>query len=320
MVGGMEVRWSNIAVGALTLLLICSVPALLIWFSKPTGQHLVEHYVRFNGSIASLYAGSSVLFGGIPIGHVTAVRIDPDDSSLARVDILVDSAVSIYADSRATLRPQGISGISIVDISRGGRMRSRRLEPGEEIAARYSPFRRLLLGLPEMAANGEVLLDRVRAFFTAQNASMANQILANIDKLRIQFAAKSPRISSFRAGTNDAIAQLNQAWAEFHQARGNIDRLADAANAINEEIQNLISAFRGTATNLNRFVEEDRRPIQDFWSNGFSQLSPMIGGLHRLGANLYRLWTEVRKDPVRFFLTAREQQGFQPPPSISQHH
>lgn len=316
----MEVRANHLAVGALTLLLICSVPALLFWFSKPTENNFVAHYIRFKDPVAGVNVGSSILFGGIPIGHVTAVRIDPDDSSLARVDVSVDGTMPIYSDSKATLRLEGISGRVLVDISRGGRERSHRLEPGTEIASRYSPFRRLLLGLPEMVRKGDLLIERVSAFINDQNASLANHILANVAKLRIQFANDAPVIASLRTDTDNAVVQFNQAWAEFQLARGNVDRLAAAATASSEEFQKLTSALRGPAANFSDFVGENRRPVQDFWSNGFSQLSPMIAEIHRVGTSLDRLWTEMRRDPARFFFTDRTQQGFEPPPSIGEHH
>jgi phospholipid/cholesterol/gamma-HCH transport system substrate-binding protein len=316
----MEVRANHLAVGALTLLLICSVPALLFWFSKPTGQNLVEHYVRFKDSVARVNVGSSVLFGGIPIGHVTAVRIDPHDSSLARVDVSVDGAVPIYSDSKAALRLEGISGNFLIDISRGGRERSHRLEPGAEIAARYSPFRRLFLDFPEMVRKGDLLIERVSAFVNDHNAALANHILANIAKLRIQFANDASAIKSLRADADNAVAQFNQAWVEFQLARGNIDRLTAVAKAMSEEIRKLASALRGPAANFSDFVEENRRPVEDFWNNGFSQWSPMIAEIHRVGKSLDRLWTEMRRDPARFFFTDRTQQGFEPPPSISEHH
>src|SRR5262249_19520438 len=159
-----------------------------------------------------------------------------------------------------------ISGISLVDISRGGRMRGRRLEPGEEIAARYSDFRRLFVNLPELATKVDLLMDRVNAFFNTQNQSLANRILANIPRLRSRFATEAPAVERLRVDAHDDVVQLNQAWAEFQQAGGNIDKLAAVAKAIDGEIQSLTSVFRGAATNVNGFVQENRRPVQDFWS------------------------------------------------------
>jgi len=43
--------------------------------------------------------------------------------------------------------------------------------------------------------------------------------------------------------------------AEFHRTGGSIGRFTATAKAINDEIQNIISAFRGTSTNLNHFTD-----------------------------------------------------------------
>jgi len=317
---GMEARVSHLAIGALMLLLVCGIPALLVWSSKSTEQNPVEHYIRFAGSVAGLDVGSSVLLGGIPIGRVTSVRTDPQDTSLARVDISVNGAAPIYSGSKATMERQGISGNVLVNISRGGRMHDRRLKPGEEIVARYSPFAKLLAELPQMEARGNLLLDRASTFINAQDASVADHILANIEKLRIQIATETPAFNSIVAESNDAAVQIRRAWEEFQQESRSIDQLKAAAKAAQKETQDLTSNFSKIETNLGQFIEDNRQPIHDFSSSGYSQISPMISELHQLGLNLERLWTEVRQDPARFFLIDREQQGFVPPPSTSRHH
>ena len=138
--------------------------------------------------------------------------------------------------------------------------------------------------------------------------------------MRIQIATETPAFNSIVAESNDAAVQIRQAWVEFQQESRSIDPLKAAAKAAQKETQNLTSSFSKIETNLRQFIEDNRRPIHDFSSSGYSQLSPMISELHQLGRNLDRLWTEVRQDPARFFLTDREQQGFVPPPSTSRHH
>ena len=315
----MEARASHLAVGAFTLLLIFSVPALVFWANKPTDHGLVEHYIRFRSSVAGLNVGRSVLFGGIPIGHVTAVRIDPNDSSFARVDILVTGVAPISSDSKATMKLQGVTGRVSIDISRGGRVHGRMLIPGEEIAARYSPVGKLLAGVPEMIAQGDLLLKCADAFFNTQNVYNANDILANIDKLRDQIAAETPVFNSLSPGISDAMARFRQVWGEFQQGGENIDRLKASLAAANQSIQTMSATLSTTATSLGRFVDDNRRPIQDFASNGYPQIAPMISDLHRLGRTLNRLWTEMKQDPARFFLTDR-QLGFEPPPDKAQRH
>jgi phospholipid/cholesterol/gamma-HCH transport system substrate-binding protein len=316
----MEPRPSHLTVGALVLLLACSLPVLALWSSRSTGLGLVDHYIRFHGSVVGLEVGSSVLFGGIPVGHVTAIRVDPQNSSLARVDLLVDGSTPIYSDSKATMQMQSIAGNVLIDISRGGGAGSRRLGPGEEVPARYSALGKLLLSLEELPAKGDLLIQGASALLSAQNVALADRILANIDKLRDQIAAETPVFNSLSPGISDAMARFRQAWAEFQQGGENIDRLKASLAAANQSIQTMSATLSTTATSLGGFVDDNRRPIQDFASNGYPQIAPMISDLHRLGRTLNRLWTEMKQDPARFFLTDRQEGGFTaPPPNIGPH-
>src|SRR5579863_7049310 len=104
----METRASHIAVGAFVMLLLLGGFGFVIWVNKFSERAVtVTHFVRFTGSVQGLNTGSAVLFGGIPIGHVTAINVDPQDSSLARVDMSVNAGAPIRTDSIATLELQG---------------------------------------------------------------------------------------------------------------------------------------------------------------------------------------------------------------------
>src|SRR5215467_192919 len=100
----METRASHIAVGAFVLILLFGGLGFLIWVGHFSERVIETHYfTRFSGSVAGLDVNSNVLFGGIPVGHVTSVEVDPQDSSLARVDMLVKADTPIRTDSVATL-------------------------------------------------------------------------------------------------------------------------------------------------------------------------------------------------------------------------
>jgi ABC-type transporter Mla subunit MlaD len=176
------------------------------------------------------------------------------------------------------------------------------------------------LGLQDLPEKGDLVIAGASALFSAENAAMANRILANLDKLRIQFAADAPVFDSLSPAIGDAVARFKQAWAEIQQSGEYIDRLKAVLAAASQAIQSMSGTFGKTATNLGGFVDDNRRPFMDFASNGYPQVAPMISDLHRLGRTLNRLWTEIKEDPARFFLTDRQEGGFQaPPPSIGPH-
>src|SRR5271154_6901771 len=112
----METRASHIAVGAFVMLLLIGGFGFVIWVSKYSQQTVMyNHFARFTGSVQGLNIGTNVLFGGIPIGHVTGISVDSQDPSLARVDMEVNAAVPIRSNSVATLEMQGITGGVLVE-------------------------------------------------------------------------------------------------------------------------------------------------------------------------------------------------------------
>src|SRR5215831_6928971 len=125
----METKASHIAVGAFVLILMFGALGFIIWVGHFSTRVLMsDYYIRFSGSVAGLDVNSNVLFGGIPVGHVTAVEVDPQDSSLARVDLRLKADTPIRTDSVTTLAMQGITGGVLVEISRGTK-RADRLKP-----------------------------------------------------------------------------------------------------------------------------------------------------------------------------------------------
>src|SRR5262245_4077555 len=190
----METKASHIAVGAFVLLLIFGGLGFVIWINKFSEQGaVVGHFARFAGSVAGLNVGSNVLFGGIPIGRVMQIRVDPKDSSLARVDMNVTADAPIRQDSQATLAMQGITGSVLVEISRGSE-ESPRLQPGAEVQSGYSPLERLLTTAPEMLNKANILLDRASDFLNPQNAGTVRHILGNLDQLSDKLSANTGRL------------------------------------------------------------------------------------------------------------------------------
>ena len=86
----METRARHLAVGAFVMVLVICGGLFAVWVAKFSGQvDFMPYYTRFSGSVSQMRTDTVVLFGGIPVGRVTDVRIDPVNSELARVDFVV---------------------------------------------------------------------------------------------------------------------------------------------------------------------------------------------------------------------------------------
>ncbi len=309
----METRASHIAVGAFVMLLLLGGFGFVIWVSKFSERTVTaNHFVRFSGSVQGLNEGSTVLFGGIPIGHVTKINVDPQDSSLARVDMTVNAEAPIRTDSIATLELQGITGGVLVEISRGT-ARGQKVKDGSEIQSGYTALERLLTGAPELISKGNLLLDRATMFLSSENASAVGRIVMNVDKLTSALVANSDKISATLNQVSAAAVQITEASTEFGKLavdlRTATGKLTDQASGAVHDVHTLATHFSTAADNLNKMIDENRQPIRDFTGTGLYELTQMITEVRILAQTVNRISIEFERDPARFFFGDR-QKGF----------
>jgi phospholipid/cholesterol/gamma-HCH transport system substrate-binding protein len=74
---------------------------------------------EFRESVSGLEPSSTVKYNGVPVGTVRAIRFDPDDLRRILVDFEVRPEVPIKANTRAQLKPQGITGIFYLELYGG---------------------------------------------------------------------------------------------------------------------------------------------------------------------------------------------------------
>ena len=310
----METRASYIAVGAFFLLLLLGGIVFALWASKYSSSIvMVNHYLRVDGSVAGLTVGSGVLFGGIPIGRVTRIEIDPVDPTLTRIEMTVRADAPIRTDSVGVLASKSLIGGAIIEISRGSSS-SPRLRK-DEILAGESSWERLITGAPKLAEKVASLQDQLDRFMTPQNTVALVRILANADRLSTEFSQLSSQFNGFYDRTNASSAEVKKAWADISQALTDIgkngNRLMEDANKAIADVTRTGNRLGQSRDKLDQLLNENSAAFKDFESNGYPQLPALMADLKKLVRNYTRLWAEIREDPGRFFLGDRSQ-GYQP--------
>lgn len=75
---------------------------------------------RFD-SASGLRPGADVELAGVPVGRVTAIRLDPNPlSSQAIVDMQLETNLHLSEDSIASIKTSGLIGDKYISLSRGG--------------------------------------------------------------------------------------------------------------------------------------------------------------------------------------------------------
>lgn len=114
----METRARYVAVGSFVIILLMGFVGFLIWMAKvqPAGQYNTYN-IDFVGSVTGLSAGSPVNYRGVPVGNVATIKLNPQNPDVVRVVVNVDKALTLRADTVASLEMQGITGFVFVQLS-----------------------------------------------------------------------------------------------------------------------------------------------------------------------------------------------------------
>lgn len=296
-------------VGAFVVLSVLLL-GVTVYFIRTTqnvrGQVAYSTSFRSAGGIAP---GTSVLFGGIRVGQVTAVRPSPADPTRIEVLFAVQPGTPVNEQSRARVGSVSLMSSPVLLLTTGSND-ARRLSVGETVESQEA------VGQDEIAHRiatvaqtaNDLLLDLRREL--PPLTSQARGVLANLNQ--ITGPHNQRQIDGILAGLNTTLQR------ESPKIAGITDRLAtlvEHADAVMVAARPLLSNMDTTVTNANATITAIREPlkrdlaemertlqearallasVQDLVRNNDTEVTDTVRALHAAAENL-RVFTEILK-------------------------
>ena len=333
----METKASHLVIGTFVLLIVAGIFGFVIWLAKlQIDREFAEYQILFDGAVSGLSVGSDVLFDGIQVGSVQDIRIDPNTLGRVSVDVEVDADTPIRADSVAVLQLKGITGVSQVLIE-SGTPTSPMLAPTEElpipiIASRPSEIEQLFEGAPEVVASLLELLRRANALMNEKNRQAIGNILGDVNTLTAAIANRTADLDGLITNLRDTTGNISEAAGSVNTITGDLQTLVKDANhtlavtrgtianvdqLLDSDIRALFAEARRTSSAATRLtteagslVAENRRPLNEFATEGLNDFTGLVREMRELVAALTRVTEKIESDPARF-LFGDSQKGFQ---------
>jgi phospholipid/cholesterol/gamma-HCH transport system substrate-binding protein len=305
----METRARHLAVGSFVLLLLAGVFVFVLWVAKFQGQvEYHPYFARFSGSVSQLRVDSTVNFGGIPVGRVTDVRIDPEDSGLARVDFEVRAGTPIRVDSQATLELQSLAGGVGMAVSRGSSTQPL-LPPGSEVPAAASALERLTRQAPDLVAKIDRIANNLNAMLSKENQQALTDTLSNLRDLSQSLKDRTPALDTFLANSDFAMKKVGLAGTEFQVLATDLQSTlapaaAEARRAV-DSFEKMAKSFEKTSEQMNALLAENREPLRQFSGTALYEATDLLAQMRELVGSMARISQELERDPARFFLSDR---------------
>lgn len=317
----METRANYVLIGLFTLAVIVGAFGFVYWFQHISGTgERVAYRVLFQGAISGLRTGSPVVFNGIRIGEVSALRLNPDDPRQVQAFLSVDRDVPIRTDTEAGMEYAGLTGNASVALKGGSAnapiLTSRDGQPPTLVADPAAT--------QDVTQAAREVMRRVEKFIVDNEASF-NNALRNVETFTAALARNSERVDRVMAGVEkltggpDRKGELAEAATAIRQAverlGGGPDgpgELGEAARALREaavrlggtdenpgEIRAAASAVREAAANLDRRFAEISAGINRFTGSGLREWEALASEGRRTLAQIERAVKNFDRNPSR---------------------
>ena len=219
----------------------------MLAISGGLGTSTVSHraYFKFAGGVQP---GAPVRYGGLTVGKVTRVRVDPGNSTRIEIDIAVDRDTPLKTDSVAKISTLGPLTDNYIEIATGTEHAA--LAPPGSVLPSAEAF-----GLPQLGDAAQAMMPDVHNILQKLNQSL--------DGLQITVAR-----------ANDLLNDRNR--GSIGSSLDNVNRLvADARPKVSDSLNNLNSLLADTRPKVSTSLTN----VQDLTKELNAKLSPLLDDL-----------------------------------------
>lgn len=274
----METRANYLLIGAITLLGILATFAFFLWYARIAIDRQYDYYtIRFE-QVSGLSRAGDVRFNGILVGQVISIDLSRTGTQVS-VEIQVQNGTPVDSGTIATLRSQGVTGVSYVSLASGPiGTEPLAVDPVsglEVIRSAPSVIDSLIEGAPQLLAEATQLLRQLSGIVSPENQQRVTDILGNVEaasgglqKALTDFSAISgtvregvDQISAF-TGRLDGIATqaqstlktadtaLESATGAFDVAKGTLSTATGALDAAQTTFRSADTLITGRGPGL----------------------------------------------------------------------
>ena len=286
-------------VGLFVVLFGAGLVAFTFWLAK-YGMHseYTLYKLEMKESVSGLSKDSTVRLRGVDVGHVSEIRIDPQNIEQIEVLLKIDSDVPIKEDMKAHTEMLGITGLLAIEID-GGSNASKLLIANDGqipvIKTKPSWFTKTSKGLGNMAEDLEKVLEKANRLLSDKNIETIGSILDNTDL----FTAKAVNtLDDFNVTMQSYKRSVEELSHNVHTATVNFTQITD--NTVPA-----LKALQKATRDFNRLTLATEKSLNRGDYNIKEVFEPMLVDIGILTKQLTDLSRELKQSPNSLLFKSR---------------
>ena len=236
-------------------------------------QVVYTTYFKFAGG---LEPGTFVRFGGLKVGTVKAARIDPQDSTRIRVELLIAGGTPIRSNSKARISSLGFLGENYVEVSPGTR-EAALLPAGSEIPAlEIVQLAEVFNNVNNITVNANKVISDLDDRFLVLSDNL-NKLVNNLNDI-----AGTTNRQHLAAVLSNADGMLAEDRPRLDKTLANLETTSAKLGPTVENVNTTLAKANTLADHLNALVTDNRKEIHD----SLARLQTSLADTQRLVNNL----------------------------------
>jgi phospholipid/cholesterol/gamma-HCH transport system substrate-binding protein len=259
----------KVSIFALAMLLV-SAGLMVIFGDFRFGSESTYHATFTD--VSRLKAGQKVRIAGVPVGAVSGVKLNPDNT----IDVAfgVDQRYTLYSSTRAVIRYENLVGDRFLEITSGpgelrklppgGTINSQHTQPALDLDALLGGLRPVLKGLDADKIN--TISSTVIQLLQGQGGALSN-VLADTGAFTSALGQRDQLIGDAITNLNTVLSTIDQKSAQFSASVDQLQQLITGLAKNKDAIAGAIPPLASTTTDLTELLKNSRRPLQAIVEN-----------------------------------------------------
>lgn len=222
--------------------------------------------------ISKLKSGQKVRIAGVPVGAVSGVKLNPDNT--IDVKFGVDSRYTLYSSTRAVIRYENLVGDRYLEITSGpgelrklppgGTINAQHTQPALDLDALLGGLRPLVKGLDADKVN--TISSAVIQLLQGQGGALSN-VLSDTSAFSSALGQRDQLIGDAITNLNTVLGTVDQKSAQLSASVDQLQQLITGLAKNRDSIAGAIPPLASTTTDLTELLKNSRRPLQGILEN-----------------------------------------------------
>lgn len=292
----MEAKVNYTLVGFFVLVLSAAFMGVVFWLNSGGNyQRNYQKYVTyFDESVSGLSLNSTVRFRGVEVGRILKIDLAPDNSGRVRVLMKIDSATPIKEDTVATLKMQGLTGLSAVELA-GGTPSSKALtkKQGEEyfvLKTKFSLLKKLDDSVTHLITNMAQTSENLNELTDAEMRQSIKRMIANMENVTRLLADQKPALELVLKNAQHTLEVSGKTAEE-------VGKLAKRLNQTSLVVEGMAGDIGAASRTMNLTMQEARQPLRDLTGQTLPEMNALAAELREVASTMKRVGSDLERNP-----------------------